>query len=244
MNMWSAAFWGAVSGSAVFLGALLGLYVHMKRRWIGFIMAFGTGALIGAASFELLANSAKEGGLVVASAGFLIGALTFTIADTMVARRGGHERKRSKENPKGHSGMAIFVGTVIDAIPESVIIGVSLLEHQSVSLVLIIAIFISNFPEGLSSSIGLKKDGYSNTKILLLWSTVLFLSAISSFSGFVFLENASEKLIASIGAFAAGGLVAMVSSTMMPEAYEEGGPSVGFIAAVGLLSSLLLTHLQ
>ena len=207
-------------------------------------MAFGTGTLIGAASFELLNQSVKNGGIIITTVGFLMGAILFTIVDILIAKKGGKERKRSKENPKNHSGLAIFVGTVIDAIPESMIIGVSLIGGHQVSWLLVVAIFISNFPEGLSSSTGLRKDGYSNKKILSLWFLVFILSVASSLIGYFFFQQASAKLVASISAFAAGAIVAMVSSTMMPEAYEEGGPVIGFIAAVGLIVSLILTNIE
>ncbi|RBW69204.1 ZIP family metal transporter [Bacillus taeanensis] len=241
--MWHALLWGGIAGSAVFIGALMGLLLPIKKKIIGYIMAFGTGVLIGAASFEMLDESLQIGGLSVTISGFMIGAALFTAFDIMIAKRGGKERKRSKENPKNNSGLAIFIGTVIDAIPESVIIGISLI-HQQVSYLLVIAIFISNLPEGLSSSIGLKKDGYSNRKILFLWVIVFLLSSLSACLGFIFLQDASNSLVAGISAFAAGGVVAMVSSTMMPEAHEEGGPIVGFITALGLIASLVLTTIQ
>jgi zinc transporter, ZIP family len=241
--MWLALLWGGIAGSAVFVGALLGLFVPVKKKVIGYIMAFGTGVLIGAAAFEMLDDSLHIGGLTVTIIGFMIGASLFTAFDIMLAKRGGKERKRSRENPKSNSGLAIFIGTVIDAIPESVIIGISVI-HEQVSYLLVIAIFISNLPEGLSSSIGLKKDGYSNSKILWLWMTVFLLSGLSALLGFTFLKDASSLLIAGISAFAAGGVVAMVSSTMMPEAHEDGGPVVGFITALGLIASLVLTTIQ
>lgn len=242
--MWYAALWGGIAGSAVFMGALAGILFQIKKKWIGTIMAFGTGVLIGAASFELLRDSIEESGIMATSLGFLGGAALFTFVEYMISRKGGHERKRSRANPQGSSGLAIFIGTLIDAIPESVIIGVSLLENGKVSSLLVIAIFISNFPEGLSSSVGLKKDGYSNTKILCLWLFVLILSALGSLIGFVFLENTSPTLIGVIGAFAAGGVVSMVAAAMMPEAYEEGGAIVGLITSIGLLCSLLLTQFE
>lgn len=241
--MLNAAVWGGIAGSAVFLGAVIGILFNIRKKVIGYIMAFGTGILIGAASFELLQESLELGGIKVSSIGFILGALLFTVIDILISKSGGSQRKRSKKRDK-HSGLAIFIGTIIDAIPESVIIGISLLEENSVSILLVIAIFISNFPEGLSSSVGLKKNGYSSFKILLLWSLVLILSILSSLCGFTLFKSASKAVIAMIGAFAAGGVVSMVSSTMMPEAYEEGGPVVGFIAALGLFISLVLTNLQ
>lgn len=238
----SAAMWGGVAGSSLVLGALFGIYKEIPYKISAFVMAFGTGVLIGAATFELLSDAIKEGGIVYPSIGFLIGSTLFIMIELFISKKGGQERKRSRGNPPGHSGKAIFVGTVIDAIPESVIIGVSLLESNSVSWVIIIAIFISNFPEAMSSSIGLKKDGYHKGKILFLWLMVMMLSSVSSYLGFILIDSSSTILITIIGAFAAGGIFAMVSSTMLPEAFEEGGPIVGYISALGLLTSLILTY--
>ncbi|KEZ47916.1 MULTISPECIES: ZIP family metal transporter [Metabacillus] len=241
--MLQAALWGAFAGSSILLGALLGIYKEIPRRILGWIMSFGTGVLIGAASFELLRESVDDGGLMTASAGFIIGSLTFTISELLITKKGGSDRKRSDKNPENHSGVSIFIGTVIDAIPESVIIGVSLLQENAVSFLMVTAVFISNFPEGLSSSVGLRKDGYSKKKILLMWLIVLVLSSLSSFLGYTLLQQAGPAVIAGIGAFAAGGIIAMVASTMMPEAFEEGGPVVGFIASIGVLASLILSNL-
>ncbi|MFY0761772.1 ZIP family metal transporter [Metabacillus dongyingensis] len=241
--MLQAAMWGAFAGSSILLGALLGIYKEIPRKVLGFIMSFGTGVLIGAASFELLRESVDDGGLVAASGGFIFGSLTFTVCELLITKKGGSDRKRSKQNPENHSGVSIFIGTVIDAIPESVIIGVSLLQENTVSFLMVTAVFISNFPEGLSSSVGLRKDGYSKKKILFMWLIVLLLSSLSSFLGFSLLQNADTAVIAFIGAFAAGGIIAMVASTMMPEAFEEGGPIVGLIASLGVLASLILSNL-
>ncbi|MFZ3589638.1 ZIP family metal transporter [Bacillus sp. DJP31] len=240
--MLQAAMWGGIAGSSLVLGALLGIFKDIPNKVSAFIMAFGTGVLIGAATFELLTNAVKEGGILFPSIGFLGGATIFIVAELLIMRKGGHERKRSKTSPAGHSGLAIFIGSIIDAIPESIIIGVSLLENHSVSWLIVIAIFISNFPEGLSSSIGMKKDGYSKGRILFLWLIVMSLSSLSAFLGYVLIDVTSHLVIPTIGAFAAGGIFAMVSSTMLPEAFEEGGPVVGFVSALGLLGSLILTY--
>jgi ZIP family zinc transporter len=242
--MLSAAMWGGIAGSSLVLGALLGIYKDIPNKVAAFVMAFGTGVLIGAATFELLSDATKDGGILYPSIGFLVGATLFILAELFISKKGGQERKRSKENPTSHSGMAIFIGSVIDAIPESVIIGVSLLENKTVSWVIVIAIFISNFPEGLSSSIGLKKDGYRKGKILFLWLVVMLLSSVSALLGYALIDPSSTLVVTFIGAFAAGGIFAMVSSTMLPEAFEEGGPIVGFISALGLLTALILTYFE
>ncbi len=242
IEMWHAAMWGGISGSAVLLGALASMFFSIRRQIIGYIMAFGTGVLIGAAAYELLGDAAAEGGMVSTGAGFIAGAVVFTIFDYAVSKRGASHRKRSGQAAAGGGGIAIFIGTVMDAVPESIMIGASLLEEQSVSFLLVIAIFISNIPEGLSSTTGMKSSGYTRTKILLLWAAVLVISILASWSGYFFLNGASEEVMSAIAAFAGGGIIAMVASTMMPEAYEDSGPMTGLIAALGLLTSLILNQ--
>lgn len=238
-----AALWGAFAGSSIFIGALIGILTDLPKKVIGLIMSFGTGVLIGAASFELLTEAVNEGGLMATSIGFLSGALVFTISESLITKRGGNERKRTKRSKDNHSGLSIFVGTIIDAIPESVIIGVSLLEQGTVSYIMVFAVFISNFPEGLSSTVGLKRDGYGKRTLLTMWLIVVLLASLSSLLGFSLLQDASTSILSFISAFAAGGIMAMVASTMMPEAFEEGGAIVGLIASLGLLCSLLLSHI-
>lgn len=239
--MVQALFWGAIAGLSLILGAIVGLFVPLPRKLTGFIMAFGTGVLIGAAVFELLGDIEVDTGYSYAIFGFLIGAVLFTAAELLISKKGGKERKRSKEKKSNHSGLAIFIGSIIDAIPESIIIGVSILKDHTVSLVIVLAIFISNFPEALSSSVGLKKDGYTTRKILFMWIIVFGLTSLSSFMGYVTFKELSGEYMYLVSGLAAGGIIAMVSSTMMPEAFEEGGPVVGLLSALGLLCSFILS---
>lgn len=242
--MWHAVLWGSIAGSASLIGSMVVMIFSVKRRFIGLIMALGTGALIGVTVSQLLVEAVEMGGLIKTAFGFLGGALLFTMMDYVVSAKGGHKRKHSKgRSAVSGVGLAIFLGTIMDAIPESAMIGVSFTNSQMVSWSLVIAIFISNFPEGLSSTVGLQKDGYSKSKIIVMWVAVLIFSAVSSFVGYTVLGDASEGIKSLITAFAGGGIIAMVASTMMPEAFEEGGPAVGFMTAFGIFIILLLDHL-
>ncbi|MFJ2044085.1 MULTISPECIES: ZIP family metal transporter [Paenibacillus] len=241
--MWTAFMWGGISASAVVLGALAALFLKIPKRVIGWIMAFGTGTLIGAAAFELIGDALNDGGIVPTAIGFTSGAVVYTLFDLLISSKGGAGRKRSENTGNGdssQSGLGIFAGTVMDAIPESIMLGASLLAGNGVSVVLVVSIFVSNIPEGLSSTVGLQRNKYSRSKIILLWLGVLIISALAALGGYLFLEQLPDEMAAAIGAFAGGGIIAMICSTMMPEAFEEGGPVVGFIASMGLLVSLLL----
>ncbi|MFE6075905.1 ZIP family metal transporter [Paenibacillus sp. NPDC057886] len=239
--MWTACMWGGISASAVVIGALAALFLKIPERVIGWIMAFGTGTLIGAATFELLGDALNDGGIVPTAIGFTAGAVVYTLFDLLISAKGGAGRKRSgKKEDWNQSGLGIFAGTVMDAIPESIMLGASLLAGNGVSVVLVVSIFVSNIPEGLSSTFGLQGSKYSKGKILFMWLSVLLISALAALGGYLFLELLPEEMGAAIGAFAGGGIIAMICSTMMPEAFEEGGPVVGLIASMGLLVSLLL----
>jgi len=232
--------WGGISASAVVIGALAALFMKIPKRVIGWIMAFGTGTLIGAATFELLGDALNDAGIIPTAIGFTAGAVVYTLFDLLVSAKGGAGRKRSaKSGDSNQSGLGIFAGTVMDAIPESIMLGASLLAGNGVSVVLVVSIFVSNIPEGLSSTVGLQGK-YSRGKIILMWLSVLLISALAALGGYLFLEQLPEEMGAAIGAFAGGGIIAMICSTMMPEAFEEGGPVVGLIASMGLLVSLLL----
>ncbi|MBT2583187.1 ZIP family metal transporter [Planococcus sp. ISL-109] len=244
--MESALLWGAIAGAANLLGAIMVLVVPFPRRLIAYVMALGTGALIGVVSFELLGKAMELGGLGEIALGFLGGAAIFTAFDAIVSRNGGRHRKRSghgTEKPVSSeegSGLAIFIGTIMDAIPESAMIGLGIAQGGGVGVALITAIFLSNLPEGISSTTGLKKGGYTTKKVISMWVLVLIASALSSLLGYSLLDQASESTQAIISSFAAGAIIAMIASTMMPEAHEKGGPIVGLITAIGIFITLLL----
>lgn len=241
--MFEAAFWGFVGGASLLLGALVGVYVRVSRRWIAMVMALGAGVLISSVAFELMDEAYKLGGLDSASLGLLAGAVAFFLADRAVNRGGGERRKNSGEK-QGGSATAIAIGALMDGIPESAAIGISLIEGGGVGIALVVAVFLSNVPEGLSSASGMKRAGKPTAHILALWSAVTVASAVAALLGYLFLAGASQDLVAGIQAFAAGAILTMLASTMMPEAYEEGGEIVGIVTTVGFLISFVLSRLE
>ncbi|ARK28851.1 ZIP family metal transporter [Halalkalibacter krulwichiae] len=251
--MWGALFWGTLAASATLLGAIIALKFSIPKRIIGYIMALGAGALIGATTYELLEESLEISGFKEVAIGFLGGALLFTILDYFISHKGGgYQRKEadrklvkdSKQQDDGKtSGMGIFIGSVMDTLPESAMIGLSLIGGESVSLALVVSVFISNIPEGLSSTVGLRQSGFSKKKIIVMWSLVVFFSALSALGGATLLESASNSIKAIVSCLAGGAIIAMLASTMMPQAYKEGGPTVGFVTSIGVFISLWLHYL-
>ena len=244
MEALAAGFWGFVGGAALLIGALVGLYAGASQRVISIVMAVGAGVLISSVAFELMDEAYKAGGFDAASIGLLLGAVAYFVADRAVSRGGGKHRKRSQGQQEGGSATAITIGALMDGIPESVAIGISLIGGGTVSAVVVAAVFLSNVPEGLSAASGMQKAGHSTTYILGLWSAVVVISAAAALFGYLFLDGASGNTVAAIQAFAAGGILTMLASTMMPEAYEEGGDVVGLVTTIGFLAAFILSRLE
>jgi ZIP family zinc transporter len=242
--MLEAGFWGFVGGFALLLGAVVGLMTRTSQRVIGLVMAFGAGVLISALAFELTAEAYDRGGADAVAGGMALGAIGFFAGDWILDHRGGQHRKRSGGEQRGGSAMAIVLGALMDGIPESVAIGVSLLGGGGVGVPVVAAVFLSNVPESLSAATGLQKAGRSRGWILGLWLAVTAVSAIAAAVGYAVLGGASDNLIAGIQAFAAGAILTMLADTMMPEAFEHGGSVVGLVTVVGFSTAFLLSTLE
>ena len=188
------------------------------------VMALGAGVLVSSVAFELMDEAYKVGGLDAAAPGLLLGAAVFYLADREVTRRGG-ERRKNSGNAQGGLATAIAIGALLDGIPESAAIGIILIEGGGVGIALVAAVFLSNVPEGLSSAAGMRRAGRSPAYVLGLWGAVTLASTLSALLGYLFLDGASGNLVAFIQPFAAGAVLTMLASTMMPQAYEDGAPS-------------------
>jgi ZIP family zinc transporter len=242
-----AMLWGLLAGSALVLGAAIAWFARVSPRWVAAVMAFGSGVLVSALSFELMDEAFKQGGFDSTAYGFLGGAAAFTAANWVVTRRGGSHRKRSgdqQQKADDGSGLGIAVGALLDGIPESVVIGVSLLRGDGVSLVAVAAVFLSNVPEGLSSAAGMRRAGRGAGYVFGVWIGIALLSGLAALVGNAALSGADPELIAAVTAVAAGAILAMLADTMIPEAFEEVGDFTGLITVAGFLAAFVLSKLE
>jgi len=239
-----AGFWGLVAGFALLVGAVVGLTVPIGQRTIGLVMGFGAGVLISALAFELTEEAFRLAGFDAVAVGLALGAVAFFLADLAVDRRGGGGRKRSSGEQEGGSAKAIAAGALLDGVPESIAIGISLVGGGTVGLAVVAAVFLSNVPESLSAAVGLRKAGHSVGYVLGLWGGVMLVSGLAAAVGCGLLGGVGEDPIATIQAFAAGAILTMLADTMMPESFEHGGPAAGLVTVLGFALAFLLTTLE
>lgn len=246
MPVWlQAGLWGLCAGGALVLGALVAWFMQVPQRVVASVMAFGAGVLISALAFDLVDEAETSGGLTATVAGVLAGAVIYVFANVTLARRGARHRKRSgdqqpSEEEQEGSGAAIAIGALLDGIPESVVLGLSLLSGNGVGVPVLAAIFISNLPEGLSSAAGMKRNGRSTRYVFGVWTGIAVASGTAGLVGCLLLQGASDQVIAAITALAAGAILTMIADTMIPEAFERTHLYAGLITTLGFLTAFII----
>jgi ZIP family zinc transporter len=245
-----AGLWGLLAGSSLIIGAAIAYFYAMSARMIAGIMALGSGVLTSAVAFDLMDEAYETGGFDSTSIGFLAGALIYTLANILITRNGAQHRKRSghqagdeRQSDSPEAGLAIAIGALIDGIPESIVIGISLISGEGVSMVMVVAVFLSNVPEALSSSAGMLRARRSPRYIFSVWTGIAVASSIAAVIGNLAMANASADAIAFTIAIAAGGILAMLVDTMIPEAYETAHEYAGLITVIGFLAAFTLSKL-
>lgn len=237
---------GWLAGSALLLGAATGYAFRVPQRAVAAVMAFGSGVLISTLSFELMDEAYARGGLDAAGLGFLAGAALFTVVNVLLARRGARHRKRSRdlqpsEAEHGGSGLAIATGALLDGVPESIVIGLSLLQGGTVSLVAVVAVFLSNLPEGLSSAAGMRGAGRPASYVFGVWGLIAAASGVAAIAGYTLFDGSTPDTVAAITAVAAGAILAMLADTMIPEAFEVAHDFAGLVTVAGFLAAFALS---
>jgi len=241
--MGEAFLWGAAGASALLVGAVIAYVAAPGRKLIAIVMALGAGLLIGSVSFELIDEALQIEEVARVGIYTLIGAMVFTLGNWYLDRRGGGGRKDPTGSQEDGSPLAIVFGSILDGIPESFVLGLTVLEG-GVSLGLLAGILLSNLPEGMSSSAGLRLAGWGRGRVMGMWIAVMVVSGSSAAFGYQVLGGSSSGTSAAVAqGFAAGALLAMVADTLLPESYKVERVFTGSWVAIGLAVSLMLSSL-
>jgi zinc transporter, ZIP family len=238
----AALGWGALAASSLVIGAFLGMARPWSNRLIGLVLAFGAGALISAVSFDLAQEGADVGDPGYLGLGLAIGAATYFALNRIVGRRSKRSAKDGEESGDGGSSLAI--GAFLDGIPEQMVLGIGIAAGEGVSVGLLVAIFVSNLPEGIGSSTEMRAAGVKPAKIRRLWIVVALICTAATVAGFAIADSVSGNVTAVVDGIAAGALLVMLVDSMIPDAFRKGGDVSGLVTVLGFAVAASLSGLS
>jgi ZIP family zinc transporter len=233
---------GFVASASLLVGAVFAIRHPIGRRALGLVMAFGSGMLISAVAYELVGEafltSAGEGGVAL---GLVCGSLTFFVGDVLVDRIGSN----GDDDGEAGSGnaLAVVLGTVLDGIPESIVLGVGIATVSDTGVAMFVAVFMSNLPEAMSSTAGLRTAGWSTRSLLLMWTGIVVASGLAAAVGYAVFGDASASTLAFVLAFAGGAVLTMLADTMMPDAFADSGRFTGVVTTLAFGAGFILATL-
>jgi zinc transporter, ZIP family len=229
--MLEAVLLGAAAQSSLILSGLVVYGVTVPSKVIGALAGFGAGALIAAIAFDLIPEAQVLESLAELAVWLLVGASVFVVSDRIV------EAKFGSEGSSGPAPLGIVVGAVVDGVPESLIFGIQIATGQAISAAFVAAVFVSNIPQALAPSAELSKEGWRWTKLVGMWGVVVIACGVAAGLGYA-VADAFDAGGGRAAAFAAGGLLAMLTDSLMPYAFDRGGSWAGAWTVVGFAASM------
>ena len=237
--MLNAFLWGILATSSLILGGLIASRFSLSKRTIGIIMAFGAGTLLSAVSYELIFEAVKLArGSGFPAFGLFAGALTFYFSERLIVKLGARNPMKIEASKESSLVIPMVLAIILDGVPESIVIGLGIFEAGTVSLAMLVAVFISNLPEAIAGTTGMKAGGWSKTKIIFLWIIIALICAFATICGYSLFSGVSEQWLSFIQAFAGGAILIMLANSMIPESYEHGGKLTGIFTVLGFFVSV------
>jgi zinc transporter, ZIP family len=223
--MLEAFGWGLLAQSSLLLAGVL------PTKVVGILGGFGAGAMIAAVSFDLLPEATAHIEPWQTGLWMLVGVAVFLVADQLVERRFGSQ---------GAGGaMGIIVGSVVDGVPESAILGIQVGIGIPISLGFVAAVFISNIPQAIAPSADLAASGWGPRRLGQLWLLVVLACGVAAALGFLATDLTGAVQGDRAAALAAGGLLAMLTNSLIPFSFDRGGSLAGVATAVGFCLSVI-----
>jgi ZIP family zinc transporter len=222
---------GAIAQSSLVLSGVIPYLVTIPPRVVGVLAGGGAGALIGAIAFDLVPE-AKVLATTGVAVWLLVGAAIYLAADRLVEKRFGAAGSAA--------ALGIVLGAVVDGVPESVIFGTQIAGGLPTSVAFLAAVIVSNVPQALAPSADLKAKGWPIGRMIAMWSAVVLACGLAAAAGFAIANTFGAGSDAPAAAIAAGGLLAMLTDSLVPFAYDKGGDVAGLATVIGFVAALAM----
>ena len=243
--MLNAFLWGLIATSSLLIGGIIASRITLSNKALGVIMAFGAGTLISAVSYELIFEAVKLAkGTGFAAFGLFSGALIFYLIEWLIEKLGAHEPINIDAPQQSRLVIPMVLAIILDGIPESLVIGLGIFEGGAISVAMLVAVFISNLPEAIAGTTGMKASGWKPVKISLLWLLIALICASASVAGYSLFREAPAHWLGFINAFAGGAILIVLANSMMPEAFEHGKKLAGIFTVLGFFISVSIIVLE
>lgn len=221
-----------VSG-ALILGAAWGVFWLLPERLEGFLVALAGGALIVSALSELIEPALTKTSLTWVAGFVSAGAVVFSIANKLVEKKFGED-----------NGGGLLTSITLDGIPENLALGVALIGAGPAQVAALAgSIFLSNLPEAAGGAKEMVKNR-SKWQIMALWTLTALLLSAAAIAGNLLLNNVGSAYLAAIRCFAAGAVIASLSTAVFPKAFREESYMTGVATALGLILALALGQIS
>lgn len=242
-----AAGWGLLAASGLLIGAVGGYFTTLQHTTIARVMTFAAGVLLAVVAVDLIINARGAASLHWTVTGLLCGAAVFSSVNWLLSRRGAQHRKRCgecvaqpDEEEQPGSGLAIAAGTFLDGVPEGVVLGLSVLHQGAPGPGTVAAFFLANIPEAMSSSAGMRRAGRPARYVFGVWVGIVLMIGLAAAVAGLALRGTGPAVRGTVEAFAAGAILALVSETMIPEAFHGSPQFNGLLLVVGFVALLIL----
>jgi zinc transporter, ZIP family len=226
--MLNAFVFSVLAQAPLILGGLLVYWFKIPTKVVGWLGGFGAGALFSAIAFNLIAQAETMTRLDMVVF-LMIGAGVFVGLDYLVDKKFGEEA----------GALGIVLGSIIDGVPESIIFGIQLAAGSTISPAFLTAVMVSNIPQAMAPSADLAKSGRRWAQVAGMWVAVVLICGAAGTAAYFVGTRVPSDTGSRMAAFAAGGLLAMLTNSLIPFSFSRGGLLTGLWATGGFALSLL-----
>jgi zinc transporter, ZIP family len=253
-NLGASAAWGAAVAVSLIAGAVAAAFLRVPERVSATLAAFGGGILLAAVALELVPEADEGAGAAVTAAGLLTGAVVYVGADewltrdqsTSMVRRSGHAAAAGMPMvmPRDHAeaarGESIAAGLVVDGIPESVALGLTIAQGR-MGVALLAGVLVGNAVEAYGAAHPIVAGGHTRNFAMGLLAAIGAVLALATVVGGTLLAGADPSVVGGAQAVAAGAVLAVISVSIVPYAFSEVSSRVAIAAAIGFIAGYLLS---